>query len=415
MVRYKMVGLDVNSASIDRGPTSPPTQYRTWVVNNQPDFTGQFYTGEKSGTSPFANVTAYAIFDDNQVVDFNLPNPLDWSNTFSVLPTTIYDSQLAVVGDNVYLFGGIDGYTIYSASLNSPTEWVDTGSTLPITLGGSQLAIIGSTVYLFGGQTSADLSSTTDVILSAPLSNPLDWTNNGHLLPSTLAHSQICIANNNIYLFGGNDGYNASGAIYVAPISDPLLWSNTGFVLPDPLYGSQLAIVDGYAYLLGGLLSQQNPTSNIYGSNLTDPTFWYNTGDTLPYPSFFGQFCTIGQQGYLFTQVSNNSISGTAILQCQLNFPTIWKNTATTIPGIISQSQLAIIYDRIWLFGGNSGSVIFSCNSIIKWPTSPSLDPNYAVGQAYGNITRTQYQAISNSLDGTNLLGFPYWKVDYSR
>lgn len=413
MVRYRMIGLDINAASIDRGRNSPPTQYRTWVVEDQPDFGGQFYTGEKSGPTPLQNVTAYAIVDDNLVCDFNLPNPLDWDNTYSVLPARIYDSQLAIIDGYVYLFGGIDTAAIYRASLNTPTVWTDTGAKLPTPLGGSQLVIVDGYVYLFGGQTAASLTSGTDTVFSALVSDPLTWTNHGSLLPRKLSHSQAFIANNHIYLLGGYEINNASNIIFSAPLSSPLAWSDTGFRLPNPSYSSQLAIVDGYAYLLGGLLTPQTPDGYIYGASLSNPTFWFNTGETMPYPVFSGQFCTIGAQGYLFSQ-ARTSESFTKIFQCQLQFPTLWKDTGVTIPGTVSQSQLAIIYDRIWLFGGNGSTVIFSCNSIIKWPILPAPpSPYYAAAQAYGNITRTQYQAISNLLDKTNLLGFPYWKTSY--
>ena len=419
MVRYKMIGLDINAAPIDRGRNSPPTQYRTWVVEGQPDFTGQYYTGEKSGTTPLQNVTAYTIFDDSLVCDFNLPNPLDWDNTYSVLPAPIYDSQLAIIDGYAYLFGGVnDGY-IYRASLNTPTVWTNTGAMLPTSLGGSQLAIIGNTIYLFGGQTGISLSSATDTIYSAPLSNPLNWTNNGSLLPRKLSHSQLFITDSNVYLVGGYEPNNSSDVILSAPISNPLAWTDTTARLPHPTYGSQLAVIDGYAYLLGGLLAPQTPDGYILSAKLSNPTFWYDTGDTLPYPVCFGQFCTIGDQGYLFTQGTNSTVSETLILQCQLNLPTLWKDTGITIPGTVSQSQLAIIYDRIWLFGGNGSTVIFSCNSIIKWPfvppTSPPLIPNYNVAIAYGNTTRTEYQAAAgNPLNLTNVICFPYWKTDYA-
>lgn len=410
-----MIGLDVNAASIDRGRNSPPTQYRTWVVEGQPDFTGQFYTGEKSGHNPLVNITAYAILDDNLVCDFNLPNPLDWDNVYSVLPAKIYDSQLLVANGFVYMFGGVNSDVIWFASLNTPTKWEDSGARLPTPLAGSQLAVVDGYVYLFGGITNASLTSATNVILSAPLTNPLSWTNTGVTLPRKLSHSQLLIANGAIYLLGGYEITNASNLIFSASLSNPLLWTITSATLPDPLYGSALAINDGYAYLLGGLFDPGLPTSKIYAASLALPTFWTADG-YMPWPVSYGQYCTIGAQGYLFTQgaVTNGSTS-TLILQTQLNnFVATWKDTKVYIPGVVSQSQLAIIYDRIWLFGGNGNTSIFSCNSIIKYPVVPSLSPYYAAAQAYGNITRTQYQALSNPLDRTNLLGFPYWRTDYA-
>jgi hypothetical protein len=405
MVRYKMLGLDVDSASIDRGFFSPPTQYRTWVVDGQPDLTGQFYTGEKSGPNPLVNISAYAIFDPTEVVNFNLPNPLDWSNTFSVLPSAIADSQIAIVDGYAYLFGGLNSNIIYSASLNRPTVWTDTGARLPVTLAGSQLAIIGDTIYLFGGQTGASLTTATDVILSAPLDNPLNWTNTGAKLAKKLAHSQLCVIGSNIYLFGGNGRLSVSNSIFTAPISNPLAWTDTGSKLVDPLYGSNLAVMNNNVYLFGGCITQEEATGNIYSAPLANPTTWSLVG-ALPYPISFGQFCTIGPEGYLFTTAVSNETE-TLILQCETSDPTAWIDTLDTIPGVVSQSQLAIIYDRIWLFGGNGSSIIFSNNSILKY------NLNSPVVVSYGNITRTQYDATANPTDLFEVIGFAYWKTDY--
>lgn len=406
-VRYKMLGLDVNSAPSDRNFVSVPTQYRTWIVEGEPDFTGQYYTGEKSGPDPFVNVSAYAIFDPNIVVNFNLPNPLDWASTYSTLPANIYDSQIAIINGYIYLFGGINSSVIWAASLNTPTQWFNTGASLPVPLAGSQLAIIGDTIYMFGGQTSASLTSATDIVLSAPVSNPLSWTNNGSVLPRKLSHSQLCITGSNIYLFGGYEINNASDVIFTAPLSNPLAWTDTGHQLRDPLYASQIAINNGYAYLLGGLLTPQTGTATIYACALTDPLTWYEYGN-LPYPCYYGQYCTIGQQGYLFTQ-ADTTTSFTKILSCNLDqFATSWTDTHHHVPGTISQSQLAIIYDRIWLFGGNGSTIIFANNSVLKYALGDMAVLNY------GNITRTQYQAAEpNPLNLFEVIGFPYWKTDY--
>ena len=106
MVRYKMLGRDVNSA---------PTQYRTWVVPNTPDLTGALYTGLKSGPNPMVDISAYYIVDPNAIVDFNLPLPTQWQSLpgtpfdfpgKKVLPAQISDSQLAIIDGYAYMFGG---------------------------------------------------------------------------------------------------------------------------------------------------------------------------------------------------------------------------------------------------------------------------------------------------------------------
>lgn len=393
MVRYKMLARDINSS---------PTQYRTWVVNGQPDLTGQFYTGDKSGPLPFVDVSAYAILDPNEVVDFNLPNPVDWNTTFRVLPESTYGSHLAVIDGYVYLFGGKNNNKIYKASLNNPADWVDTGARLPTNLGGAQLAVVDGYIYLFGGNNGV----ATNTIYSAPTTNPLTWTNNGPLLPKNLYQSQLAIIDGYIYLFGGIDSNNATNTILQASVTNPLSWINTGATLPSPLYGSSLAIIDGYTYLFGGLTSPNIPTASIFYASNVNPLTWSTSVFPLPYAAYHGQFFTVGTQGFLIAPTLAPA-SYTRILTCNLSSPLRWGDTLSTVPGQVSQSQLAIIYDRIWLFGGNGSSVIFANNSILKY----TLGSTAVI--SYGSITRTIYDSTPNPLDLFDVIGFPNWKTDY--
>lgn len=388
-----------------RDINSQPTQYRTWVVDNMPDYTGQFYTGDKSGSNAFVDVSAYAIFNPNEVANFNLPNPLNWSTTYKTLPSYICDAQLAVIDGYIYLFGGQNSNKIFRSSVNNPATWLDTGATIPTPLAGSQLAIIDGYVYLFGGTTDATLTSATPNIYSALVSNPLNWTNNGPLLPRKLHHSQLAIIGNTIYLFGGNEVNIASNVILSAPTSNPLFWTDTGSQLPNPLYGSQLGIIDGYVYLFGGLLVTNDITSNIYSASLSQPLNWSITGN-LPYPICYGQFATIGEQGYIYS-ATNTTVSYTRILQCNLSNPSVWTDTQFTINGTATQSHLAVIYDRMFLFGGNGSTVILASNPLYSFDFFGDAAFNY------GNVTRTQADQAATELDLFQVLGFKPWISDY--
>src|SRR5579885_2289952 len=203
MIRYKMVARDVNSS---------PTQYRTWIVNNTPDLTGQYYTGPKSGPNPFVDVSAYLITDDNVIADFNFPMADTWFDedhigeqlyipAGRVLPEQICDSQLAIIDGYAYLFGSKISDKIWRAPLNNPCDWVDTGARLPTKLYGSSLAIVdGYNLYLLGGQ---EINDASNVIFTAPVSNPLAWTDTGQRLVDTLYGSSLTVWDGYIYLLGG--------------------------------------------------------------------------------------------------------------------------------------------------------------------------------------------------------------------
>lgn len=404
MVRFKMVGRDVDSS---------PLQFRTWVVDNTPDLDQSRFTGHKSGPHPLVDISAHIIYDDAAIVDFSLPLPQKWKSTYNVTPQSLPYSHLAIIDGYVYLFGGEVTDKIFRAPLDRPAEFEDTGAVLPTPLYGGQLVVFGPTIYIFGGNNG----EATDTIFSAPTSDPLTWTNHGSLLPETLYHSQLCIIEGNLYLFGGAQHFaHATSRIFSAPGYDPLNWSDTGADLPMPIYNSQIGLIDGYVYLFGGQKFTDTPVDNIFRASTSNPLLWIDYA-YLPYASAAAQFFTIGNSGYLITAISpgrqavpSNVImnNGEArILRCSLSSPHGWVDTLETVPGEVTCSNLAIIYDRVFLYGGSGSSVIFATDYRISY-----LFNNVSV-VAYGEITRTQYYNTPNTLDLFKVICFPPWKTDY--
>lgn len=417
-----------------RDINSNPTQYRTWVVPNQPDFDGLYYTGLKSGTNDFVDVTAYAINDDSVIADFNLPLPTNWVPDpgesikdfpiIKLLPAQLDDSHFAIVDGYAYMFGGKLTNKIYRASTNNPTDWSDTGATLPGNLYGGSLAIVDGYIYLFGGSDGYDGYSYSyydgydgyfvynggpvDTIFSAPTTDPLNWTNHGSLLPKKLVYSSLGMYDGYLYLFGGKTISGATDSILTAATSNPLSWTDTGFTLPNPIYGSMLAQVDGYWLLYGGLSDPVSPSRLIWHSPVTNSTFWQFDG-YLPYATAHGQIFTMGNDGYIIgPQVGAAATGFTPILQFHFTDPAAVLDTGHIVRGVISHSQLAMIYDRIWLFGGSGGRSIFACNQNLKY------DFSNATVQAYGQITRVLLPATNNLVNPFEAVGFPYWRTDYS-
>ena len=270
-------------------------------------------------------------------------------------------------------------------------------------MAGSQSAVIGDRIYLFGGESHALL----DVVYSASIFNPTEWIDHGSVLPKPLKKSQLAIIDNNIYLFGGYSLSGASSVIFRASASDPLTWEDTGATLPESVHSSHLGIINDQVYLFGGKNSSNENTATILTAPLSDPTNWQPLGN-LPNATSNGQFFTIGNKGYLIAPgFSTPQSYNTPILSCDLTHPTQWINTSKSIPGSVSESQLAIIYDRVFLFGGNGMSVIFSSKSLLKYDV---YDPEVI---SYGEITRVKYPNTFNDLDLFKVLGFPNWKTDY--
>src|SRR3989344_2585506 len=234
-----------------------------------------------------------------------------WVDAGATIPGALSHSQSAVIGEYIYLFGGIISGTsksqIYRASLNNPTSWVDTGAVLPATLNSSQAVIIGEYVYLFGGVAAGVATAS---IYSAPVTNPLLWEDTGAVLPATLYASQLEIVNDKVYLFGGRSGPSLRvDTIFSADLSAPLVWSNTGQVLPSVLWSSQSAIIGDYVYLFGGVGGGSTYMNTIYRASVTDPTTWVNTGATLPSAFGFSQLVTVGDDIYLLGGYNGSRIN----------------------------------------------------------------------------------------------------------
>ena len=404
MLRFKMVGLDVNSAAI--------RQYRTWIVDNEPDFTGQYYTGPKSGNNSFVDVAAYTITDDTLIVDFNQPNPINWNDTdfdpyladfpiLAMLPEPIADAKLAVIDGYIYMFGGQGSDKIWQATIANPAEWSQVG-TLPSILFGSSLAIVDDYIYLFGGNNG---SQTIDTIFSAPASNPLNWSSVGSL-PSPLQYSSLGMFNGILYLFGGLIGTTPSNLILTA--SSPTAWSIAGS-LPSAVYGSILAQINGNWQLMGGQLSANEQTNEIWSASVNSPMSWSSNG-YLPYQTSFGNFFTIGAYGYIIGPMIGAAPTGfSPILQCALNAPTTWIDTLQVVRGSINHSQLGVIYDRVWLFGGSGSRAMFACNQNIKYDYYDELVQAYMIATRY-------ILPETDDLDNPFVaLCFPYWITSYSQ
>lgn len=407
-IRYRMLALDFNSSFIP--------QYRTWVVDNSPDFIASEYSGSKSGTNDFLYPTAYLINDDTIHADILYPLPTHWTPNASsgltsipiqtTLPEAVEDAQLAIIDGYAYLFGNRNSPNILKADINNPAIWNDTGKTLPTTLYGSQLAVIGTHIYLFGGRVN---DTPSNVIYSASISDPLTWTNTGSTLPAALSYSALLIAGGNIYLFGGKNSQGATTSIYTATVAAPTVWTDTGANLPVALYGS-LAAQNGTEILLyGGMTNRDQPSNTILTSTTATPTTWALSLFPLPRQIAFGQYFTMGNDGYIISAGTGPTASNgyTSILQCHLDTPVTWVDVAKIVPGVISHAQLGVIYDRFWIFGGSGSSVMFACNQNNK--------PNFSHPNvlAYGNITRSILQATDNLNNPFQALGFAWWRTDY--
>jgi len=341
--------------------------------------------------------------------NFISPNSGDDANWETVvgttLPSALYGSQLAVVEDKIYLFGGHNGSaytnTIYTAPVTDPTNWTNTGKILPSNLYMSQLVTVGNNLYLLGGY---DGSAATNVIYTASISDPTTWTVvPGKTLPDNIHSSQLVTVGNSLYLLGGNNGSTATNVIYSASVADPTTWTNTGKTLPGNLYSSHIATVGNNLYLFGGYNGSAY-TNVIYSAPVADPTNWTNTGKTLPSARAYGQLITIGDSLHLLGGY-NGSASVSAIFTASTTDPTTWATSASTLSAALRLSSVAVIDNYAYILGGYTTT---STDAIYRAPLNHNR-PN-----VYNKPWLTNWRTIATDQSNVTIGGNQATNIDFA-
>lgn len=193
----------------------------------------------------------------NSVYTATKAAPTTWTDSGGNLPAVNASSSVIIVGTDIYLLGGITtGGTrvdvIWSSTIADPTTWVDESpSVLPFAMDASSIAKIGDNLYLFGGLDSGAVPINN--ILTATAADPTTWTDTGKTIPDPLGYSSIYVGTEYIYLFGGlTTGPIRTKKIYRALLSDPLSWVTIKATLPDVLDKSTIAENGNSLYLVTG-------------------------------------------------------------------------------------------------------------------------------------------------------------------
>lgn len=385
-----MLGKDIDSSLLS---------LRTWISEGSPDFSGSSYDGPKAGEHDFTEVSAYIIPDGYQV-DHHIPEPFLWKNAKHVLPAQAARSSFAIISDGYdgydgysYLFGGIDSDKILRSSLHDPCIWEELSFTLPNKLHSSCFARVGNNIYLFGG---ADGYTATDEILMANAEDPLNWEVVG-FLPKAIFDQSLFIDDGYLYLLGGFTN-KSEGVIWKASTSDPTDWTTSSFSLPARLAGSAIAMVDGYVYLFGGHKDGVAQTT-VCSAQIANPEVWTTLGNAaLPMPMSYGQAIIIGNRIYLY---ANSEIIYSSF------FMNTWNKSEFEIPGETYQASFAVIRDQLFFFGGNGNTSIYASEVLAKF--------NYRSGLALSYAARTR-TALTNSPDPATwfgVLGMAPWATDF--
>lgn len=168
----------------------------------------------------------------------------------TTLPQAITNSCSCLVGDDIYLFGGIDNSndikdSIIKIDLNEKSSSLLSLS-LNQPLSNASVEYINNYIYLFGGENESPLNTIYKI----------DLDNNSITLLSTemqygLYLHRTCILGNYIYLFGGISSSGLTDKIYRFNYNDDSLII-LNFTLPMSLADFAISPTSDYIYIFGG-------------------------------------------------------------------------------------------------------------------------------------------------------------------
>jgi N-acetylneuraminic acid mutarotase len=322
----------------------------------------------------------------------------------TALPGTLAYSQAVVTKNRVYLLGGHSGVngvsTVYTAPINTDGTlgtWT-TGTSLPVAYSHSQVAVIKNRVYLFGG----DYSPTQPSLIHSTTINPDGtlgtWTAVGSFAGVDILGSQVIVTKNRVYLLGGHNSNGYSSSIYTTSInSDGTLgtWSSVANALPIGLSSSQAVVTKNKVYLLGGE-GVGYAQSAIYVAPINpDGTLgtWTTSGNL---PKLIGNSHAVVTKNRVYLLGGHNNSDGnlTTIYSAPIDIDGTlgaWTTSGNLLIGIRG-GQVIVVNNKIHLLGGENDSNIGA--AVYTAPFAGGLNDYTPIIE---NKTVHRYQGISGT------------------
>jgi len=296
-------------------------------------------------------------FNDKQSSDIT-----GWSVGTSLYGVSLA-SQAIVTKNRVYLLGGLNNHSTYTAPIDSDGmlgEWIRAQS-LPDVLAHSQAIVTKNRVYLLGGMNSTDDESLPVVYTSTINKNGVlgEWVS-APPLPDGLSRSQAIVTKNRVYLLGGYGVCDLVSTVYTAVINNDGTLGEwvTDTPLPCMLHSAQAIVTKNRVYLLGGWdgrVWNAGSFSTVYTAPINeDGTLgeWV-VGTPLPCGLYASQTIVTRNKVYLLggrSDAHNLSIVYTASIN---EDGTLEKWVISDLlPGMLSNAQVIVTKNRVHLLSG---------------------------------------------------------------
>lgn len=372
------------------------------VVNNT--ISASAVTASLFGTASYAmNVNLPASWTQ---LSLNAAANISFSNV-SALPASVGGLCPVIVSGSIFFYGGWSPggsptvtNSIWSAPVSNPWAVTDTLNTLPVTgalFQPSNIQVIGNTIYFFGGEIHSGASqgvvSASNVIYTASVSSPSKVGDSGGRLPVRLGGNVVFTSGSFLYSVFGSTGswdtFNtpltqiASGSLFTgslsASISQPLSWSFGPVVDPGPptnlskmCVRGQIIQINNTLYVYGGYAPISSSTStdysnrSVFTASISTPTTWGIATSSMPTFVDVPGLIAIGQTHYMLgggTPGAGVTISGSTGV--------VWAFSASAPLVPISLGKL---FQPV---GG--GSVINQQVAVVALPPVPSSGNNLVV------------------------------------
>lgn len=304
----------------------------------------------------------------------------DFSITTHNAPQHDY-SEVVVVGDSVFLFGGRNNTlyhqnTIHSAKIDASGvigNFTSIG-TMPFERAGFKTIVIKNKVHFIGGQNNDLISSRhgwTNEVWTATINlttNVITW-NQTSSLPRDTGGSSVVVTKNKVYSFANYDEVTgARNDVCVATFDSngvlaPFTVDNS-VTLPVTMAFATIAVVRNYIYLFDSAHSCNIYRSTINPDGTIQPFTLYSK--KLPYNVERSAVCVFNSVLYLFggspdggDSATNKICSATINEYGELNDFTV---SSSTLPVAVTNSQSTIVTkSRVYIITGNTGNNVAGC------------------------------------------------------
>jgi len=329
-----------------------------------------------------------------------------WVNKVNI-PTARSNALAAVIGNDIYLFGGATPTTNDSLVLekyNTLTNTWETKENMPSSITGYKAATVEGKVYFVGGN-----SSSYQVKAYDPLTD--SWETKGSIKTPRFLPA-AAIVNNKIYVFGGFSNPVVKNTVEeYDPATDT--WT-TKTNMPTARYSFEAAVVNNKIYAIGGTngtplntVEEYDPATDTWTTKADLPSAQANSGVVSLNNKIYvigGGNTVSGNTTYLNTVYEYNTTDNSWVTLSNMSIPRAGAATAS-VSGVI------------YALGGVNDTGRLNANDMFTRFSTPANPAELTAtgGNAQVTLTWTTVtDATSYNIKRATTAGGPYTQIGTS-